>query len=289
MRMLKLLIPVLLLCTISARAQSQTSPQAQTLNTAPKTAAAAPVKSKALLAAEKRIADLETQLSASTALGDEARQALGALQGKFDADEAELKPLRRLMANIAATVPQPSGMVSTDSLVRQRAVLMVGRVPNDSEPHIAWFYKGPKGAALADLTAATDTDPTVADVLAKTSIVSFTVGDMLDYDKQYNDALALLIQGHELLDQQNDLIGRLTARVNYDSSLAAQNALAAENAQRQQRFDNYIKMMNMISQQNAANLQAIGALAARPPVVVPRQPINCASTAFGNTINTSCF
>jgi hypothetical protein len=260
---------ILLLCVIAIplEAQPQAAMGTQSAKTTPKTAAT-PAKSRALVAAEKRIAELEAEL-------DEANK-------KLTADETELKPLKKTMADIAAAAIPVSKITPTDTIGRNRAVLFV-----DPTGVLLWYGKGSDGtyslAALNDLS-----DPTtLKDVLAKGFWKSVTIGDLTDelggwvqksqedynalVDK-YNAALALLKQSNELASQEQAFIQQMRA-----------NTAASQAAERQARISNALVMYSLMQHQAYTPPQIFFT----PPAIQPT--INCTSTAFvPGMVNTTC-
>jgi hypothetical protein len=127
-------LPTLCHCS-SLQAQPQTATGTQRA----KTTAATP-KSKALLAAEKRIAELEAEVE------------------DRDKKLAELEPLKKTMANIAAAAVPGSRIAPTDTVARNRAVLFV-----DPSGALLWHARGSDGTYfLAALNASACPDRRVA-------------------------------------------------------------------------------------------------------------------------------
>jgi Skp family chaperone for outer membrane proteins len=107
MRTLALLAAAAFL-SVSCFAQTPTTAGPQPAKTTPRTPAA-PAKSKALLAAEQRIADLEAEVADR--------------DNKLAAAEAELKPLKKTMADIAAAAISVSKIAPTDTVAGNRRAI----------------------------------------------------------------------------------------------------------------------------------------------------------------------
>jgi hypothetical protein len=259
---------ILLLSVIATplEAQPQTATGTQPTKTNPRTTA--PAKSKALLAAEKRIAELEAEVADR--------------DNKLAAAEAELKPLKKTMADIAAAAVPLSKIAPTDTIGRNRAVLFV-----DPSGALLWSGKSSDGkyflAALNDVSDAT----TLKDVLAKGYWKSVTIGDYMDLIEdwgkksqedynalvdKYNSALALLKQSNELASQEQEFIQQMRAYT------AANQA-----AERQARISNALLMYSLMQHQTYTPPPIF----VSPPALQPT--INCTSTSFvPRMVNTTC-
>jgi len=268
MRIPTFVIFLLFLIAVPLKARPQTTPGTQPAKTTPKTAG--PAKSKALLAAEKRIAELEIEMADR--------------DNKLAAAEAKLQPLKKMMADVAATAIPISKIAPSDTVGRNRAILFV-----DPSGALLWYAKSADGKyVLANLSNQSDTT-TVADLLAG-SMKSVTAGDLMDdiealgkkeqgdynalVDK-YNSALALLRQSNELLSQEQAFLQQMKAYT------AAQQA--AERQARIYEMYNTLQRQAVMQQQNFASQMSLFS----QPVLRPT--INCTSTAFApGTVNTTC-
>jgi hypothetical protein len=264
-----LVIFILCLAASPLQARPQTAPGAQNHKTIPN-AAKAPAKSKALLAAEKRIAELEAEVADR--------------DNKLAAAETELEPLRKTMADIAAAAIPVSKIAPSDTVGRNRAILFV-----DPSGALLWYAKGADGkyflAALNDQSEPT----TLKDVLAKGFWRSVTIGDLTDENQalgkkaqenynvlvdKYNGALALLKQSNELASQEQDFIQQTRAYT------AANQA-----AERQTRINNALLMYSLMQHQTYSPPQILYNV----PAWQPKPTINCTSTALvPGTVGTTC-
>ena len=269
MRVPALVIFILCLAASPLQARPQTAPGAQNHKTIPN-AAKAPAKSKALLAAEKRIAELEAEVADR--------------DNKLAAAETELEPLRKTMADIAAAAIPVSKIAPSDTVGRNRAILFV-----DPSGALLWYAKGADGkyflAALNDQSEPT----TLKDVLAKGFWRSVTIGDLTDENQalgkkaqenynvlvdKYNGALALLKQSNELASQEQDFIQQTRAYT------AANQA-----AERQTRINHALLMYSLMQHQTYTPPQILFNV----PAWQPKPTINCTSTALvPGTVNTTC-
>jgi len=261
---------IFLLFAIAAplQSQSQTTTETQPSKGAAKPRAV-PAKSKALLAAENRIAELEAEL-------DDTHKKLAAA-------DAELKPLKKTMADIAAAAVPLSKIAPTDTIGRNRAVLFV-----DPSGALLWYGKSSEGTYyLATLNDQSDST-TLKDVVAKGLWRSVTTGDLAepmekwvkkaqeDYNAlvdKYNDALALLKQSNELASQEQAFIQQMRAYT-----------AATQAAERQARISNALAVYGLMQHQTYAPPPIVFA-----PPTLPRPTINCTSTALvPGMVNTTC-
>ncbi len=239
-----------------------------------------------MLAAEKRIADLEVELKSSETGRDQVAYNLGATQAALEAAQAELKPLRKLTADIAATVVPVSEVAPTDTIGRNRVVLLV-----DPSGKLLWMVRQPNGEVIPVFLDPND-PTTVKDLLASGS-KSQTLGNFTDgleaawkkaqdeynalVDK-YNNALALLKQSNDLLNQEQAFLRQVNAS----------NA-AAQAAARQSQISNALLMCSIMQHQTYTPPPIFY----NPPVVLPpplpRAPVNCTSTSYvPGTVSTTC-
>jgi hypothetical protein len=142
---------IFLLCVTvaSVQAHPQTATQAETPKATPKALGPvpAPIKSRALLAAEKRIADLELELQRTNAYSDEMEKIGGEVMDKWQktidqlgAEEAELKPLEKMMADISAIAKPVSENASEETRRRDSVILIL-----NPEGGLLWPAKKPNG------------------------------------------------------------------------------------------------------------------------------------------------
>lgn len=137
-------------------------------------------------------------------------------EAAIQAAQAELKPLKKMMANIAAVAVPVSKIAPSDTIGRNRVILLV-----DPNCALLWYTKSSDGKTfLAALNDPNDTG-TVKDILDQGYWRSFTIGNLLDeaetwgkkFDNdynalvdKYNNALALLKQSSESASQEQAFI-----------------------------------------------------------------------------------
>ena len=261
---------IFLLCVTvaSVQARPKTATQAETPKATPKALGQvpAPIKSKALLAAEKRIADLESELQAAhTDLADwkdfaghEIDQRKNT-EDQLDAAKAELNPFKQLMANIAAITVPLSQIAPENTIGSNRVMLIV-----DPREGLMWPAKKPNGQSI--LVGLDPNSPiSVKDLLAIGYQSAARVGDLEEATRVTREKYEKA--GQALVDQYNVLLNEFNAL----AKLATDLVVAEEAAEHRSKIGDALLL----------GLSKFRTL--RPP------PIFCTSTAVFSSVYTNCY